>query len=337
MSQSFRIGRAIVTVVAAALLLGANSGAWAAEYTMKIGFGTFKDVQHHWADALKEAIEKRSQGRIEVQVFPRNQLGPTHRSIEGVQLGTIEAYTAPADFFAGIDPRFGVFSIPVLFNGREHAAAVIGDAELNKEIRQIGDDKGLQVVSVFTHSVAHYLAKDPMRRLDDFKGKKLRVNATAAEREKMRRFGAAAVPMDLPEVVPSIQRGVIDGTMSGTVVYVVFKFNQVGKVLTVTNDTMIVSVGVVSKAWLEGLPADLRQIVIEEGARLQSPTSTFSHQSEDAMIAKWRELGGELVQLPPGDMATVRSMLASVGDDVTKDNSAVHSFYQRVKAVAAKY
>jgi TRAP-type transport system periplasmic protein len=337
MSSLRILHRMFGVAVACALLAGMATHAPAAEYTMKIGFGTFKDVQHQWADWYKEAIEKRSNGRIEVQVFPRNQLGPTHRSIEGVQLGTIEAYTAPADFFAGIDPRFGVFSIPVLFKGREHAAAVISDPELNKKIRQIGEDKGLQVVSVFTHSVAHYLAKDPMRRLADFNGKKLRVNATAAEREKMRRFGAAAVPMDLAEVIPSMQRGVIDGTMSGTVVYVVFKFNQVGKVLTETDDTMIISVGVVSKAWLDKLPADLRQIVIEEGAKLQKRTSEYSHESEDAMVAKWKEMGGELVKLPPADMDKVHSLLASVGEDVTKDNPAEHAFYEEVKAVAKKY
>ena len=53
-------------------------------------------------------------------------------------------------------------------------------------------------------------------RLADFSGKKLRVNATAMEREEMRQLGATAVPMPLNEVLPSLQRGVIDGTMSAT-------------------------------------------------------------------------------------------------------------------------
>jgi TRAP-type C4-dicarboxylate transport system substrate-binding protein len=337
MLQKHIAAGALRTLIAAVLFAATCQSAGAAEFTMKIGLGTFKDVQNQWADWYKEAIEKRSNGRIEVKVFTRNQLGPTMASIQGVQLGTIEAYTAPADFFSGIDPRFGVFAIPVLFNSREQAAAVIADPALNKEIMTLGDDKGLQVVSVFTHSVAHYLAKDPMRRLADFKGKKLRINATAAEREKMHRFGATGVPMDLSEVIPSMQRGVIDGTMSGTVVYVVFKFNEVAKVLTETDDTMIISVGVVSKAWLDRLPADLRQIVLEEGANLQKRTSTFSHQNEDTMIAKWKEVGGELVKLPPDDLAKMRAELATVGEDVTKDNPALHAFYREMKGVAAKY
>ena len=55
-----------------------------------------------------------------------------------------------------------------------------------------------------------------IEKVDDFKGKKLRVNATAAERAKMRQLGASAVPMDLAEVIPGLQQGVIDGTSDAT-------------------------------------------------------------------------------------------------------------------------
>ena len=55
--------------------------------------------------------------------------------------------------------------------------------------------------------------------------------------------------------------------MSATAVYVNLKFNDIAKVITQVNDTMIVSVGVVSRPWLAKLPPDLRQMVIEEGAK----------------------------------------------------------------------
>ncbi len=209
-----------IALTAAALAAGvvAAGTAQAADYTMKIGFATFKDVQHQWSSWMKEEVEKKSNGRIKVDLFPKSQLGAIPRQIEGVRLGTQQAFVAPADFFAGVDARYGAFSIPTLFKNKQHAAKVIADPELNKDILALGGDKGMQTGAIFTHSTAHYLAKDPIRKLDDFKGKKLRVNATAAEREKMRIFGASAVPMPLSEVVPALQRGVIDGTMSGTVV-----------------------------------------------------------------------------------------------------------------------
>lgn len=329
--------RHMLSAVAGTALLVSAGGAMAAEYTMKIGLATFKDVQHQWANWYKEALEKRTGGRIAVKVFPKSQLGAVPRQIEGVTLGTQEAFVAPADFFAGIDPRYGAFSIPVLFKNKKHAADVIADPAMNKEILALGGDKGLETVSVFTHSVAHYFGKKPIRRLDDFKGLKLRVNATSAEREKMRRFGASAVPMPLSEVVPALQRGVIDGTMSGTVVYVVFKFNTIGKVLTEVGDTMIISTGVLSKAWLKKLPADLRAAVIEEGHKLQKKSTAFSHKNEDFMISKWKKSGGELVTLPASDLKEVRKRLASVGADVTKGDPKLQAFFKQMVATGRKY
>ena len=328
-----------IAIASAALAVAALAGpsAQAADYTMKIGFATFKDVQHQWADWMKAEVEKKSAGRIQVDLFPRSQLGAIPRQIEGVRLGSQQAFVAPSDFFAGVDPHYGVFSIPVLFRDKAHAAKVIADPGLNKEILALGADKSMETVSVFTHSTAHYLAKSPITRLEDFKGKKFRVNATGAEREKMDRLGGVAVPMPLSEVVPGLQRGVIDGTQSGTVVYVIFKFDRISKVLTRTDDTLIISTAVLSQPWLKQLPADLRSIVISSAHGLQEKASKFSDENENAMIAKWKEGGGSLTSLPADDLAQVRTLLAGVGEKVTKGDPKLHAFFQRIKEVGAKY
>jgi TRAP-type C4-dicarboxylate transport system substrate-binding protein len=237
----------------------------------------------------------------------------------------------------GVDPRFGVFSIPVLFKSMDHAEKTLLDPELNKEILGLGSDKGLQVLSVYTFAFANYFGKQPIRTLDDFKGKKLRVNATPAERAKMRQFGATAIPMDLSELVPALQQGVLDGTQSATAVYVNLKFNEINKALTESNDTMVVSVAAVSKAFLDKLPADLRQIMIEEGAKLQPRMMAQSRTIDQAMRAKWTEMGGEWLKFSPEDQARMNQLLGGIGEEVTKDNAAVNAFYKRVAQTAAKH
>ena len=331
-----RPARFIRPLVAAAFALGTALPAAAADFTMKIGFATMNDIQHQWGTWMKEGIEAQSKGRIEVKLFPRNQLGTIASQIEGTQLGTIEAFTSPADFFAGVDPRFGTFSIPVLFKDMAHAEKVLLDPALNKEILGLGADKNVQVVSIYTFAFAHYLAKQPIRRIDDFKGKKLRVNATAAERAKMRVFGATAVPMDLAEVIPGLQQGVIDGTQSATAVFVNLKFNEISKTLAELNDTIIVSVGVVSRAWLGKLPPDLRQIVVDEGAKIQPKMMAQSRTIDEGMRKRWAEVGGEFVRFSPEEQARVRQLLAPIGEEVTRDNAAVSAFYKRLAAIAQK-
>jgi TRAP-type C4-dicarboxylate transport system substrate-binding protein len=329
----------VLSVLGMAILVsgGLAAPAAAADYTMKIAFGTANDIQHQWANWYKEEVEKRSNGRIEVKIFPRAVLGTGPSMTQGTQTGTIEAYTSPADFFAGIDPRFGVFAIPFMFKGQVHANRVINDPEMNKEILALGRDKGLHGVSVFTYSPSHYFAVPPIRSLDDFKGKKLRVNATPAERERMRLLGASAVPMDLAEVIPGIREGTIDGTMSGTAVYVNFKFMDLGKVITQTQDTMIVSIGFLSNVWLEKLPADLRQMVIRVGEEMQPRLAVRAKEIEDQMIERWKAAGGQVLVLPSAELQRLHKVLDPVGESVTRDNPVVSAFYHHMQAVGEKY
>ena len=125
--------------------------------------------------------------------------------------------------------------------------------------------------------------------------------------------------------------------MSATAVYVNFKFNDLGKVLTQTNDTMIVSVGAVSRPWLAKLPEDLRQAVIQEGANLQPRINEHSRVLDQSMVKRWREAGGEMVKLPEADQARVKQLLAGIGEEVTKDNATANAFYKRLVATGQKY
>ncbi len=324
-------------VLGLAMLGFALAPAAAAEFTMKFGTATFNETQHQYIKFYKEALEKASGGRIEVGVYPRSELGPIPRMIDGLQLGTIEAYIGPADFYVGVEPRFGVMSTPMLFRGGDHASDTVMDPAINGTILGLAESKGIVGLATFGIGPANYTAKNAIMTLADFSGKKLRVNATAMEREKMKRLGATAVPMPLNEVLPSLQRGVIDGTMSGTSVFVSMKFSDVAKVMTVTNDTMLVSLAVVSKVWLDKLPPDLRKAVIDAGKETGVLAHKWEQQFTKSLDKQWAELGGQIVYLPPADQAKMKELLSSVGDDVSKDQPAVLEMLKKVREVAAKH
>jgi len=308
----------------------------AAEFTMKFGTATFNDTQHQYIKFYKEALEKASNGRIEVGIFPRSELGPIPRMIDGLQLGTIEAFIAPTDFYVGVDPRFCVYSTPTLFKDKDHATRTVFDPSFNEFALTMGESKGIPGLGILGTGSSNYAAKNAIMRLSDFSGKKLRVNATAMEREKMRRLGATAVPLPLNEVMPSLQRGVIDGTMSGTAIFVAFKMNDVAKTITVTNDTMLVSLAVVSKVFLDKLPPDLRKIVLDTGRETQKRTSEWEQEFSKGLDKAWIAQGGIMHTLPPEDLKKMAELLNSVGDDVSKDQPALNEMLKRMRAVAAK-
>ena len=327
--------RGLAIALALAVLAAAPAGA--AEFVMKFGTATVNDAQHHYLLLYKDALEKASKGRIEVQVYPASQLGAIPVEIQGVQLGSIQAFMGPVDFFTGIDQRFGVFSAPMLFKDEANAAATVHDPALEAKLLQIAAPKGLVGMATMSVGASHYAAKKPILTLADFQGKKLRINGSDLERAKMAKLGATGVAMALSEVMPALDQGVIDGTISGWAVFVPFKMYTLVHVVTVTNDTMLISVAMVSKRWLDGLPPDIQKLVLDTGHAIEAEAQAWDVQSLKTLEQQWVQNGGEVHKLSDADLAKMKTLLTPVGDDVTRAQPAVHDMLQDVRAVAAKY
>ena len=88
---------------------------------------------------------------------------------------------------------------------------------------------------------------------------------------------------------------------------------------------------------MSGAVFSIRYVTGEEGPKLQKRATAFSHVNEKFFLGKWKELGGSLITLPDEDLAKVRSMLASVGKDVTKGDPKLSAFYERLVAVGKNY
>ena len=334
---------ALATAAALAYAFGAVLGAVlgalpasAADFVMKFGTATINESQHQFIKFYKDEVEKASNGRIEVQIYPASQLGPIPREIEGVQLGNIQGYIGPVDFFVGVDPRFGVFSAPMLFRDEPNAAATVHDAAVQKAMFELAAPKRMVGIATLDLGSSNYGAKNPILRLSDFNGKKLRINGTELERQKMAKLGATGIGMPLSEVVPALDQGTIDGTISGLSVFVSFKMNDLLKVVTVTNDTFIISIAVVSKPWLDTLPAVLQKVVLDAGAAVQSKAQAWEVDFTKKLASDWTALGGTVQTLPSEDLTRMKTLLDPVGEEATKGQPAVHDMLEMVRAAAAR-
>ncbi|HEV2624464.1 MAG TPA: TRAP transporter substrate-binding protein [Xanthobacteraceae bacterium] len=337
-SRGCRGTRSAAIAFAAALAWCAPSlPATAADFVMKFGTATINETQHQFIKFYKEELEKASGGRIEVQIYPASQLGPIPREIEGVQLGNIQGYIGPVDFFVGVDPRFGVFSAPMLFRDESNAAATIHDPAVQKAMFDLAAPKRMVGIATLDLGSSNYGAKNAIMRLADFNGKKLRINGTELERQKMAKLGATGIGMPLSEVVPALDQGTIDGTISGLSVFVAFKMNDLLKVVTVTNDTFIISIAVVSKPWLDTLPADLQKAVTEAGAAVQAKAQAWEVDFTKKLASDWTALGGTVHALPTEDLARMKTLLDPVADETTKGQPAVHDMLELVRAAAVRH
>lgn len=327
----------IAAMASAAALAFAVSVPVSAQTVIKIGSPTIKESVHHWMLEYEKRIEARAGKKFDVKVFPLSQLGSIPRMVEGVQFGTIELAMVPSGFMVGIDQRFQVLDAPAVFKDQAHGFRTVQDPEFKKAFWDLGEKKGIKMIGLFCPADTNYASRTPIRTLADFKGKKIRVFANALEREALRRIGATAAPMPLSEVLPALQRGVLDSAKSGMVIFVAFKFQHTTKYVTRTNESLICVPTIASKTWFDKLSKDDQQMVLEEAQNTDTVMQPRSIAFNSNIYNVWKKIGGELITLPPADLAEFRRRLSTVGDAVMKDKPEVREMYELMKKIAVRH
>jgi TRAP-type transport system periplasmic protein len=305
-------------------------------YVMKITLPTLHDTVHQVAMNWAAAVEKDSGGRVKPQIYPASQLGSIPRQIEGVQFGSIQAALIPPEFFVGLDPRFEVMAAPGLVDSMEHGQRLANDPAVLKLMLGLGANKGLHGVGLFMATPSSIISRTPIRHLADFKGKKIRIFASQFQSVAFERLGVTPVAMTLGDVLPAIQQGTIDGADAALNVYVPMHFVDAAKYVTEINQPAIFIVLEVSQNWFAALPKDLQEIVANDAAAESVKINPWGLDFRNKMRTDWMAQGGELISLPPNEQAEMMKTLASVGEDVSKSNPALHEAYETVVAAAKR-
>lgn len=322
----------ILAVITLATIVGGP--ARAQTYTMKITCDTRNDVQHEWLKRLSAGVAKRSGGRIKPELYPGGQLGVTMRVIDGIQLGTIEAYVVPTANFVGVDPRFQVLDAPGWFKDVDHAFRTINDPKFRDPFFKIGEDKGIKGISLFIYGPVHYASRAPIRGMDDFKGKKIRVAASKIQEIPLQKLGATGVSIPFAETLPAMQQGTVDGVRLPINLFNTFKYYEVVKYVTLTEEAIFISFGVVSKAWFNRLPADLQKIVLDEGAKLEKELTDWSKALFAEAPGTWRKNGGQVIRFAPAERTAFLDKMSNVGDEVFRGQPEVLKMYESLRQVA---
>jgi TRAP-type C4-dicarboxylate transport system substrate-binding protein len=322
-------------VLSLALTLGA-ARAQDKTYVMKISGPTLNDTPHLFMKNFAAAVERDSGGRIKAEVYPASQLGSIPRQIEGTQFGAIQVANIPPEFFVGVDERFEVLAAPALVDSIEHAQRVAADPAVLKLMLGLGARKGLHGVGLYVAQPSCLISRTPIRHLADFKGKKIRIFASQFQTVAFNRLGATPLAMTLGDVLPALQQGAIDGAIAGIGVFVNLHFHDAAKYVTETNQPTIFIIVEVSQKWYDSLPKDLQQIVDRDGLAESLAINAPGLKMYQEQRAAWVASGGELISLPREEQSAMIATLASVGEDVSKANPALHEAYQVVTDAARR-
>jgi TRAP-type C4-dicarboxylate transport system substrate-binding protein len=322
-----------------AFLLAMTLGAQAADdktYVMKIALATVDEALHQYAKNYAAAVARDSGGRIKAEVYPASQLGSIQRQAEGVQFGAIQCQIVPPEFLIGIDERFEVLAAPGLVESVQQGQRIAADADVVKLMLGLGVDKGLHGAGLFLTTTSSVIARTPIRHLDDFKGKKIRIFASQFQSVAMQRLGATPKPMTLAEVLPALQDNALDAAVSSIAVFSAMHYRDAAKYVTEIGQPAIFGIVEISKKWYDSLPADLQQIVDKDAAAESAAINPQAIEINDRARKAWTDDGGELISLPGDERSAMLAMLASVGADVSRARPQLSAAYRTVTEAARR-
>ena len=240
------------------------------------------------------------------------------------------------EFFVGVDPRFELLSASGLFESEQQALRTISDPEFAKAFLALGANKGLIGVSLFIGGPVAFATRAPFRTLADLKGKKIRVFASPFQFEQIARLGGTGVPMSLGDVLPALQQGTIDGTLSNVGIFSAFRYYDTTKYVNETGHAFAFEWAAMSKRWFDTLPADLKPMVLATAQEAGTEVNPWQIDFLARQRKAWIENGGELDVLSPADRTEMTAKLATVGDDIVKTKPELKPLWDLLRAAVKR-
>jgi TRAP-type C4-dicarboxylate transport system substrate-binding protein len=258
--------------------------------------------------AFAEDVGKATGGKLKITVFAAGEMpfkAPDVLRIvstDQVQMGDVAL-----GFVAGDVPDLNVLQLPFLCTSYDQferalpAVARSADTELQKKF-------GLTVGIHWTMPPQNLWLNRPVVRLDDLKG--LKVRAWNPEQvEMMKRLNGSAVSITSAEVIPALERKVIDGAITSALSANDWKAFEIIKTGYMANLTMGHQVMLVNSAEMAKLPADVRNVLT---AKFKEWAPKYRQMSEQGDQDARRNLVANKVNLvvpAAADMQRARSLM----------------------------
>jgi TRAP-type transport system periplasmic protein len=254
------------------------------------GYGVAADI---FADTLREA----SGGTILIDQFPGGQLGQEPQVLQSLKSGDIDFAITSFANTATICPQAGVMSLHFLFRSEDHLKKTIADPKVAEAVRTMIDEtvQGAHVIGLATLGLRSLYGRKEIRGIEDVKGLKVRVQATATEDTMFPAYGAQTVHMPFGSVYTSLQTGVVDFAENGINVYLVNKHYEVAPILSITEHEANNSVLWISDRLWSGLNAGQKGWVLAAATEVNRRQPAKAFELEHQSITKLKSIGVKVV------------------------------------------
>ncbi|MGZ5045805.1 MAG: TRAP transporter substrate-binding protein [Usitatibacter sp.] len=265
------------------------------------------------AEKFKQLAEERTKGRVKVEVYANSTLYKDNEEVDALQLGAVQMLAPSLAKFGPLGAReFEVFDLPYLFDNYDELHKVtrgpVGAALLKKL-----EPQGIIGLAYWDNGFMDMSANKPLRKPEDFRGLKMRIQSSKVLDAQMRALGASPQVMAFSEVYQALQTGVVDGTENPPSNFYTQKMHEVQKYLTLSNHHYLAYAVIVNKKFWDGLPPDIRKIL--EGAMAdatQYADDIAKKENEDALEAVRKSGRTEIITLTPAEKLEWKRALVKV-------------------------
>ena len=287
---------------------------------------------------MKEYIEKKSNGKIIVKIYPNSQLGAEIESVEQVQNGTLEMATASIGPITTFDKKFAVLDIPFLFDNYQQAWATF-DSQVGSDLMDSLEESGLKGLAYMENGFRHATnTVRPIKSIDDFKGLKIRTMEAPMHMANFSALGANPTPVPWSELYLSMSQKIVDGQENPLANIWELNMYEVQDYVSLTNHIYDAMPLVTNLKWFNGLPGEYQKI-IEKGAILGQNYSRFINANREALIVEQlTEKGMKINSLNAENLQAIKDVSQPVvSEKVKKEIGAefVDAFIAGIDAVKA--
>jgi tripartite ATP-independent transporter DctP family solute receptor len=267
-------------------------------------------------ESMGKKLEKATNGRLSVQMFPSMQLGGEKEAIEQAQVGAIALARVSVGALGPVVDDLNVFNLPYVFRNTAHMQHVI-DGPIGQELLDKVSNSGKGLVGLAWMDAGarnFYDTKKPIRNLADLKGQKIRVMGNPMFVEMANSMGANGVPLGYDQVFSSLQTGVIDGAENNPPSFVFDNHYQVAKYYTIDEHLIVPEMLVMSKKIFDSLSKDEQADVKKFSREAQLEERKLWEVYEQQALDKAKKAGIQIIQVSAADKKAFQAAVKPVWD-----------------------
>ncbi|VVS98863.1 C4-dicarboxylate TRAP transporter substrate-binding protein [Rhizobium sp. EC-SD404] len=282
-----------------------------------LNLSTSQTVQDPLVIAMQGAeqrIEERSDGRVDVTIYPSSQLGEDNDVLEQIRNGAPIAALVDAGRLAPLHAELGILAAPYLVDDYTQYAAITDSPVYGEWVEELAESSGIRLLNYnWFQGTRQMITQKEITAPADLSGVRVRTIDAPSWIATVESMGATAAPMAWSEVYSALQLGAIDGAEAQLTGAYGIKLHEVATNIAMTNHIQLFTGLATSQAWWESLPDDIRTIIDEE---LKAAGDEATRMTVERLSEVQTEMEAAGVAFNEVDMAPFREATASVYEEV---------------------